>query len=47
MVSFALSNFKLNQKIIRDRQLVILGQTIGTISHDIKNLLTGLKVVLK
>ncbi|MCM8758621.1 MAG: ATP-binding protein [Candidatus Omnitrophica bacterium] len=41
MVSFALSNFKLNQKIIRDRQLVILGQTIGTISHDIKNLLTG------
>jgi len=43
MVSFALSNFKLNQKILRDRQLVILGQTIGTISHDIKNLLTGLE----
>ncbi|MGC8805397.1 MAG: ATP-binding protein, partial [Candidatus Ratteibacteria bacterium] len=43
MVSFALSNFKLNQKILRDRQLVILGQTIGSISHDIKNLLTGLE----
>ncbi|MCM8821901.1 MAG: ATP-binding protein [Candidatus Omnitrophica bacterium] len=41
MVSFALSNFKLNQKILRDKQLVILGQTIGSISHDIKNLLTG------
>ena len=41
MVSFALSNFKLNQKILRDRQLVLLGQTIGSISHDIKNLLTG------
>ncbi|MCM8815107.1 MAG: HAMP domain-containing histidine kinase [Candidatus Omnitrophica bacterium] len=41
MVSFALSNFKLNQKILKDRQLVILGQTIGSISHDIKNLLTG------
>lgn len=41
MVSFALSNFRLNQKILRNQQLVILGQTIGSISHDIKNLLTG------
>lgn len=43
MVSFALSNFRLNQKILRDRQLVLLGQTIGSISHDIKNILTGLE----
>jgi signal transduction histidine kinase len=41
LVSFALSNFRLNQKILRDKQLVILGQTIGSISHDIKNILTG------
>lgn len=41
MVSFALSNFKLNQKILRDEKLVILGQTIGSISHDIKNILTN------
>jgi len=43
MVSFALSNFRLNQKILRDKQLVLLGQTIGSISHDIKNILTGLE----
>ena len=41
LVSFALSNFKLNQKILRDKQMVVLGQTIGSISHDIKNILTG------
>jgi len=34
MVSFALSNFRLNQKILRDKQLVLLGQTIGSISHS-------------
>ncbi|HPP66340.1 MAG TPA: HAMP domain-containing sensor histidine kinase [bacterium] len=43
MVSFAISNFKLNQKILREKNLVLLGQAIGTISHDIKNLLTGLE----
>ncbi|HOQ82367.1 MAG TPA: HAMP domain-containing sensor histidine kinase, partial [bacterium] len=32
-----------NQKILRDKQLVLLGQTIGSISHDIKNILTGLE----
>ncbi|MFA5645708.1 MAG: HAMP domain-containing sensor histidine kinase [Candidatus Ratteibacteria bacterium] len=43
MVSFALSNFKINQKFQKNQKLALLGQTIGGISHDIKNILNNLE----
>lgn len=43
VVSFTISNIKLMQKIIRDEKLVTIGETIASLSHDIKNLLTTLE----
>ncbi|MCD6408419.1 GHKL domain-containing protein [bacterium] len=43
VVSFTISNVKLMQKIIRDEKLVTIGETIASLSHDIKNLLTTLE----
>ncbi len=43
VVSFMTANIKLMQKIIRDKQLVMIGETVGGLSHDVRNFLNNLE----
>ncbi|MCX8081884.1 MAG: ATP-binding protein [bacterium] len=43
VISFAISNMKLVNNIIKNQRLVTIGETIGGLSHDIKNILTNLE----
>ncbi|MDD3726458.1 MAG: ATP-binding protein [Candidatus Ratteibacteria bacterium] len=43
VVSFAMSNIKLVNNIIKNQRLVTIGETIGGLSHDIKNILNNLE----
>jgi len=43
VVGFMLSNMKLHQQILRDKQLVAVGETMAGLSHDIRNILTNLE----
>ncbi|MBN1445208.1 MAG: GHKL domain-containing protein [Candidatus Omnitrophica bacterium] len=43
VVSFSISNIKLVNSIIKNERLVTIGETIGGLSHDIKNILTSLE----
>ncbi|MCM8819079.1 MAG: HAMP domain-containing histidine kinase [Candidatus Omnitrophica bacterium] len=40
VVSFSISNIKLMQKMIMNERLVMIGQIISGLSHDLKNILT-------
>ncbi len=43
VVGFSISNMKLLRNIVRNERLVTIGETIGGLSHDIKNILTSLE----
>jgi len=43
VISFAISNIKLVNSIIKNQRLVTIGETIGGLSHDIKNILNNLE----
>ncbi|HOJ39324.1 MAG TPA: HAMP domain-containing sensor histidine kinase, partial [bacterium] len=43
VVGFMLSNIKLHQQMLRDKQLVVIGQTIAGLSHDMRNILSNLE----
>jgi len=41
VISFAISNIKLVNNIIKNQRLVTIGETIGGLSHDVKNILNN------
>lgn len=41
VISFAISNIKLVNNIVKNQRLVTIGETIGGLSHDIKNILNN------
>ncbi|MCM8768754.1 MAG: ATP-binding protein [Candidatus Omnitrophica bacterium] len=43
VVGFMLSNIRLHQQILRDKQLVAIGKTLAGVSHDMRNILTNLE----
>lgn len=43
VVSFSISNVKLVNSIVKNERLVTIGETIGGLSHDIKNILNSLE----
>jgi signal transduction histidine kinase len=43
VISFMISNIKLLQKIIKDKKMVTIGQTVAGLSHDIRNILNNLE----
>ncbi|MGI6595678.1 MAG: ATP-binding protein [Candidatus Ratteibacteria bacterium] len=43
VISFAISNMKLVNNIIKNQRLVTIGETIGGLSHDTKNILSNLE----
>ncbi len=43
VVSFSMSNIKLVNSMIKNKRLAAIGETIGGLSHDIKNILTSLE----
>ncbi len=43
VVGFSISNIKLLNNIIKNERFVTIGETIGGLSHDIKNILTNLE----
>ncbi len=43
VVGYSISNMKLLHNIVKNERLVTIGETIGGLSHDIKNILTSLE----
>ena len=43
VVSFAVSNMKLMHSLIKNERLVTIGETIGGLSHDIRNMLNSIE----
>lgn len=43
VISFAMSNIKLLHNIIKNQRLVTIGETVGGLSHDIKNILNNME----